>query len=73
MNSNRLQSDRTESSWAVTLPEAKGESYGDRGSESSSLHPWAQRIESYLADHPQTAVAVAVAVGVALGWLGKRK
>ncbi|QEG36923.1 hypothetical protein Pr1d_42630 [Bythopirellula goksoeyrii] len=73
MNTNRLHGDRTESSWAVALPEAKGESNDYRSSESSSMHPWAQRIESFLADHPQSAVAVAVAVGVVLGWLGKRK
>lgn len=73
MNINRLPSDQAESSWAMASSDAKGESFDNRSADSSSLHPWAKRIERYLADHPQTAVALAMAVGVALGWLGKRK
>jgi ElaB/YqjD/DUF883 family membrane-anchored ribosome-binding protein len=34
---------------------------------------WRRRIEQFLGDHPQATVVVAAAVGVAIGWLVKRK
>lgn len=41
--------------------------------QESALPAWLQSVEQVLAEHPRTVVATALLLGVALGWLGKRK
>jgi len=63
---NRLQSHWPRSEDAESLPV-------DTRVVVAKADAWRRRIEQFLGDHPQATVVVAAAVGVALGWLVKRK
>jgi len=64
---NRLESlwPQSEAAEAATRREA--------ASWSSKARTWESDLESLLRKHPKVAIAAAAAVGIALGWIVKRK
>lgn len=41
--------------------------------EDSAITVWTQKCEQFLRKYPATLVVASLAVGLTLGWLGKRK
>ncbi len=68
MAMNRLETDRLEGLWSASADQSP-----EAVSEDAKLSIWAEQIEHFLMNHPRTLVISAVAVGICLGWLGKRK
>lgn len=50
---------------------AKGHYQKDR--EDAQQSEWLHRLERFLSDHPSTAIVAALGIGLAIGWIGKRK
>lgn len=65
---NRLEIDRLEGLWSASANQSP-----EAVSADAKLPIWAEQIEHFLKNHPRTLVITAVAVGICLGWLGKRK
>ncbi len=40
---------------------------------SEAAQSWEERIQDFLGEHPKLTIAAAVALGLALGWMVKRK
>jgi len=64
---------RLESIW----PQSKTASVPPPGSQKSTLsdtaRSWEYSFENLLAEHPKVTIAAAAAIGIALGWMVKRK
>jgi len=46
---------------------------GKEATWSDTAKSWEENVETILKDHPKLAIAAATAIGLALGWLVKRK
>ena len=68
MVTNRLETERIEGLWPPTDIQR-----GEEIAEDAKLPEWLHQVEHYLVSHPRTLLIAAVAVGITLGWLGKRK
>jgi len=67
------ETNRLQSHWLDDLDETIEEAADDQHKASSRIHPVAQRVESFIEHHPVKALSLAVATGVLVGWLVKRK
>lgn len=63
---------RLRSHWPRALDDQNGTAAGAQKLVARAV-AWRRRLERFLGDHPQATVVVAAAVGIALGWLVKRK
>ncbi|TWU27679.1 hypothetical protein Pla144_24560 [Bythopirellula polymerisocia] len=68
MSSNRLEIDQHNRLWQATASQA-----GDDQVENTASPAWVEKVERFVTKHPAALVISAVAVGLTLGWLGKRK
>jgi hypothetical protein len=64
---NRLESLWSRSETPQTLPRREGVDLSSRAKS------WENSLEGLFAKHPKAAIAAAAAVGLALGWMVKRK
>jgi ElaB/YqjD/DUF883 family membrane-anchored ribosome-binding protein len=64
---NRLESIWPQSKTATVPPGAQKSSLSD------TAKSWEYSFENLLAEHPKVTIAAAAAIGIALGWLVKRK
>jgi hypothetical protein len=65
---NRLESIWPQSKTAsVPPPGSRKSTFGD------TAKSWEYSFENLLAEHPKVTIAAAAAIGIALGWLVKRK
>jgi len=64
---NRLESIWPQAEAAEAQSEVRGRPWSNRAKS------WERSLEDLLAEHPKLAIAAAAAVGIALGWIVKRK
>ena len=63
---------RLESLWPRSTA-TETEDGGKDATWSDTAKSWEENLETILRDHPKLAIAAATVVGLALGWLVKRK
>ena len=64
---NRLELHWPQKAPPPNVPQYEPESW------SEMANTWEERFQNYLSDHPKLTVAAAAAIGLALGWMVKRK
>jgi len=68
-----MPTNRIEKHWIAPALSTPNSRWQDDDTLDSELPHWLQRAEQFLVDHPETTVIAALAIGLTLGWLGKRK
>ncbi len=66
----RVPINRLESIWAKS---GEATTEGGKPSWSETIKSWEQGVEGALVEHSKIAIVAAVALGLAIGWVVKRK